>query len=91
MQHDVINRYHDDMIRTQVQLTEKQVKALKRAATNRGASISALIREAIDHMIEEPSRDVVWQRAVDAIGRLRSDRANVSEEHDRYLADAYRR
>lgn len=79
------------MIRTQVQLTEKQAKVLKRAATDRGVSMSALIREALDRVIEERGQDLVWERALGAIGRLRSDHANVSEEHDRYLPDAYRR
>ena len=77
------------MIRTQVQLTEGQAKALKRAAAARGTSISAVIREAVDRVLADGSRDVVWQRALGAIGRLRGDGGNASEQHDRHLADAY--
>lgn len=79
------------MIRTQIQLTEKQAKALKRAASARGVSMAALVREAVDRVTEGRTEDVVWKRALAAVGAFRGDKANVSEEHDRYLADAYRR
>ncbi len=79
------------MIRTQVQLTEKQARALKRAAAARGVSMSALIRDAVDQVVGDQSRDRVWERALDAVGRLRGNAADVSEEHDRHLADAYGR
>lgn len=79
------------MIRTQIQLTEKQATALKRAAAARGISMSAVIRQAVDRVVDERADDVLWQRALAAVGRMRGGRANVSEEHDRYLADAYRR
>lgn len=79
------------MIRTQIQLTEKQARALKRAAVARGVSMSALIRDAVDRIVDEQADASVWRRALAAVGRLRGDAENVSEEHDRYLADAYRR
>ncbi len=79
------------MIRTQIQLTEKQAKALRRTASARGVSMSALIREAVDRVVEERTEDLLWQRALAAVGRSRGSRADVSGEHDRYLADAYRR
>lgn len=79
------------MIRTQIQLTEKQAKVLKRTAAARGVSMSAVIREAVDRVVEARADDVVWQRALAAVGRFRGGKVNVSEKHDRYLADAYRR
>lgn len=79
------------MIRTQIQLTEKQAKALKRAAAARGVSIAAVIREAVDRVVEERAEDVLWSRALAAVGSLRGGGENVSEEHDRYLVDAYKR
>ena len=79
------------MIRTQIQLTEKQARAVKRAASARGVSMAALIREAVDRITEGRTEDIMWKRALAAVGAFRGDKANVSEEHDRYLADAYRR
>lgn len=79
------------MIRTQIQLTEKQARKLKRMASERGVSMAAVIREAVERVTESPSEDIIWKRALGAVGAFRGDKANVSEEHDRHLADAYRR
>lgn len=70
------------MIRTQIQLTEKQARKLERTASERGVSI---------RVTESPREDVMWKRALEAVGAFRGGKANVSEEHDRCLADAYRR
>lgn len=74
------------MIRTQIQLTESQVRRLKQLATERGVSIAALIREAVDRHIVGRDPQSVRERAVNSIGGFRSGLPDVSEEHDRYLA-----
>ena len=82
------------MIRTQVRFTEAQMRKLKRLASERGVSVAALIREAIDLLAgraPERGEDSRRQRALAAAGRFRSDRTDLSTEHDRYLDDAFAR
>ena len=79
------------MVRTQVQLTEAQVAALKRLAVERGVSIAALIRDAVDRTLEDGDMAVRHRRALAVVGKFpsKSGASDVSENHDRYLVDAY--
>jgi plasmid stability protein len=76
------------MIRTQVQLTEEQARALRRVAAARGVSMAAVIREVLDEALSTPAhaRSV---RARAAIGRFGSGPNTVSREHDRELDRSY--
>ena len=80
------------MIRTQVQLTEEQARALKTLAIARRSSVAELIRQSVDHLIRQSGTiDVAERRrrAITAAGRFRSGQSNISTEHDHYLAEAY--
>lgn len=77
------------MIRTQVQLTKEQAKALKQLAARRGVSMAELVREGVDRVLDTDDYEVRWRRALSVIGKFRGDGANVSEEHDKYLEEAY--
>lgn len=80
------------MIRTQIQLKEKQMQMLKRLATDRGVSVAALIRNSVDlfvHTAELVDEDEHRRRALGVVGRFRSGRSDLAVEHDRYLQDAY--
>ncbi len=82
------------MVRTQMQLREDQVRALKELASVRGISVAELVRLSVDALIRSwKSRDEeeMRQRAIAAAGRFRSGRSRVSTRHDRYLAEAFRR
>lgn len=79
------------MIRTQVQLTEEQYAALKAASAAEGVSISELIRNALDNMLE--TRGMAGfkerrERGIAAAGKFRSGLGNLAENHDEYLAEA---
>lgn len=76
------------MIRTQIHLTDRQAKALKKLAASRGISMSAAIREAVDRLIREPDRGTLWKRAMSAVGKFSSGLHDVSERHDEYFVDA---
>lgn len=80
------------MHRIQVQLTVRQEKALREMARLRGSSISAPIRDGINHILEPSAREraVELERARKVIGAFDSGFADVGERHDAYLADAYR-
>lgn len=78
------------MIRTQIQLTEEQLRRLRALAAARGVSVAELIRQSVDTVA--PARGVSAQtrrqRAIAVAGRFRSGQRDVSAEHDRYLAEA---
>lgn len=74
------------MIRTAIQLTDAQARAMRRIAAERGVSIAALLREAADWVAASPSERQL-ERARAAVGAYSSGLRDVSKEHDRYLAE----
>ena len=87
-----IKCYHYGMIRTQVQLSERQVRELRKLSAAQGQSMAKLIRQGVDLYLDArrgPSDEERRQRALDVAGRFSSGLTDVSSEHDRYLADAY--
>lgn len=82
------------MVRTQIQLTEEQSKALKRLAASRQLSIAELIRQAVDGLIKSgPSESMEERRrrAVGMAGKFGSGRRDISKEHDKYLGEDFGR
>ncbi len=80
------------MIRTQVQLTEDQVKALKEIALRKKVSMAGLIREAVDEYLREEhglSYEEKKRRAIRAIGSFKSGKRDISINHDKYLEEIY--
>ena len=81
-----------DMIRMQVRLTDEQVSALKALAAEEGVSTAALIRRSVTYFVHhrtwrrtEQSR----QNALAMVGKYTSNRTDVSQAHDQYLAGSY--
>ncbi len=78
------------MVRTQIQLTEKQARRLKRLAAAQGRSMADLIRSSVDTLLaasEGSDDDVRRQRALAAVGRFRSGTGDLATAHDRHLGD----
>ncbi len=78
------------MVRIQVQLTEEQLAALKRLASRRGVSISELVRQGVDAILQGPQAEqerLRRERARAAAGRFRSGLGDLAEAHDRYLLE----
>jgi hypothetical protein len=79
------------MVRTQIQLTEKQAKALKRLAHSNHVSVAELIRGAVNDLIRKeaaPDFEEKRERALSIVGRFSSGKQDISEHHDRYLVEA---
>ena len=81
------------MLRTQIQLKEEQMEWLRSKARTKGISVSQLIRESIkfyqtheEHLPEDRKK-----KALEAVGRFSSGTSDVSERHDNYLAEAYKK
>jgi len=80
------------MVRTQIQLTEEQAKAVKKIAMSRHLSVAELIRRAVNTMIKSSTvvdAEERHKRAMDIVGKFSSGKRDISQKHDTYLADAY--
>lgn len=77
------------MIRTQIQLTEEQARALKQLAAARGVSMAELIREGVEQIIAASDRRQRRLRALNMLGRYSDQATDVAVDHDRYLDEIY--
>lgn len=82
------------MVRLQIQLDEEQARALRKLSRDQGRPIAELVRRGVDALLHsqgQPSRQELKRRSLEVLGRFHSGKSDVSAQHDRYLADAYRR
>ncbi len=80
------------MVRTQIQLTEKQAREIKRLAVEKNVSVAELIRRGVELVLKRaPMMDRKEQiaRAKAATEKHRSDRTDVSRNHDSHLAEVF--
>ncbi len=80
------------MVRTQIQLTERQIESLRSLADQTGRSMADLIRESVDSLLSsrrEPSREERVRRALAAVGKFSSGESDIAERHDDYLNEIY--
>ena len=77
------------MIRTQIQLTEEQARALHELATRRGISLAELVRQGVERILAESEQREKRQRALAVLGRYDVGPSDVSTDHDRYLSEDY--
>ena len=80
------------MTRTQVQLTDRQLEALRRESAATGRSVADLIRQGVDRYLAERSalsREERIERAIAVAGKFSSGRSDVSANHDRHLAETF--
>lgn len=79
------------MVRTQIQITPEQARALKRMAAREGKSVAELIRKSVDMMLRSggiKDQDELRKKAMAAAGKL-SGPADLSTRHDDYLAESF--
>jgi predicted transcriptional regulator len=75
----------------QVQFSEEEVTALRRAASEQRVSISAVVREAVEHFVVQQdarTRAAAVIRAKAAVGRFASKTGDASLGHDDYFVEA---
>ncbi|MBI5650752.1 MAG: CopG family transcriptional regulator [Chloroflexi bacterium] len=75
------------MVRTQIELSEAQARALKSLAAAQKKKPADLIRQAVDQMLRARGaldRAERKRRALAAAGRFHSGLPDLSTEHDRY-------
>ena len=77
------------MVRTIIQLTEKQAKELRERAKKERVSMSELVRRGVDMVLTSPRRDEeAIRRAKDAVGFADFGIPDLSERHEEYFAEA---
>jgi post-segregation antitoxin (ccd killing protein) len=84
------------MVRVQIQLDPAQHRRLKRRAREQGVSVAEVVRRCIDAELQSRDTDVREERrrrALAVLGKYSdpSGEADVGREHDKALAEAYRR
>ena len=80
------------MIRTQIQLTDEQVTALKKLSAKRHESVAKLIRHGVEILlrsISDVSSEERRRRAIAVAGRFHSGSSDLSTKHDEYLSKVY--
>jgi predicted DNA-binding protein len=80
----------ESMIRTQIQLTPEQARALKRLSIKEGKSVAELIRISIENMLKSggiQDQEVLRQKAANVSGKLHGPE-NLAADHDHFLVEA---
>lgn len=76
------------MIRTQISLTEDQMRRLRREARRRHVSLASIVREAVDRVVPDDDtrrRDRI-AALLAAAGSVASGTGTVARDHDEVLA-----
>jgi hypothetical protein len=88
------------MVRTMVQLTEEQAKALKAIAKARKVSVAKLVRESVAVYVaiaaKDPEQMKKKRRALAGLQKIKkakfrdvAGKKDVSTNHDKYLEEIY--
>lgn len=78
------------MVRTQIQITSEQARALKQLAAREGKSVAELIRISLDSMLRAggiKDQETLRHKAIAAAGKLNGPE-NLASNHDDFLAEA---
>jgi len=81
------------MVRTQIQLTDQQAERIKRIAAARHVSMAEVIRNSVDSFtqtLEQDDQAARKERARAIAGRFSSGTSDLSRNHDKNLAEAYK-
>jgi len=72
------------VIRTQVSLTENQMRRLRAEARRRGVPIAEVVRDAVDRAVplDPGERRARFARLLSAAGRFHSGTGDIAERHD---------
>ena len=73
-----------DVIRTQISLTEDQMRRLRAEARRRRVPIAEVVRDAVDRIVPIDPGDhrARFERALAAVGRFDSGAGDVATRHD---------
>lgn len=78
------------MVRTQVQLTERQVALLKKMAVIQGVSLAELVRQGVEVFLAQArfiNTEEKKRRAMSVVGKYSSRHRDLSTKHDDYFSE----
>ena len=82
------------MVRTQIQLTKKQMERLKEYAAHKGVSLAEIIRRSVDLFFkienEREEKDKLYLKARETAGKYDSRITDLAKNHDRYLQENFK-
>jgi hypothetical protein len=78
------------VIRTQISLTEDQMRRLRVEARRRRVPVAAVVREAVDRLVSEEheERRRRFERALGVASRFRSGTGDLASKHDEIAGEA---
>jgi hypothetical protein len=78
-----------DVIRTQISLTEDQMRRLRAEARRRRVPIAEVVRDAVDRIVplDPGDRRARFERALLVVGRFDSGAGDVASNHDEIAGD----
>jgi len=79
------------MIRTQIQLDKERYQKLQQVAREQGQSMAEVVRSGVDMALALHERRRRWERARSLVGSFASGHRDVSEKHDHYLSEAFKK
>ncbi len=82
------------MVRTQIQLTEDQLHSLRQVSAVTGRSLAELVRQGVELYLrtqQRAGRAEQVERALKVAGKYSSGVKDASANHDRHLAEAFRK
>jgi hypothetical protein len=79
------------MHRTQIQLTEKQIQAVRNIAVSKGVSMAEIIRMSVEELIgrQEEKERKQKERALSVVGKFSSGLNDLAQNHDKYLVEDF--
>ena len=78
------------MIRTQISLTDEQMRRLRAEARRRRVPIAQVVREAVDRVVpvDPGEREARFRSALSVVGRYDSGTGDLATRHDEIAGDS---
>jgi predicted DNA-binding ribbon-helix-helix protein len=77
------------MLRTQIQIEKDVLARLRQEAARRNCSVSALVRESIEHALQKTDLNSDIAPLRELCGKYRSGTGDLAINHDAYLENGW--
>jgi len=77
------------MVTLHINLDEERWECLNQMAQARGLTPEQLVSEAIEDLMRQNHRRLLYEQAMTIVGKYRSGQEDISLHHDAYLGEAF--